>query len=137
MANEPKYQTVGQITATNTMRFRENTNGMTMAISLLASRTPGAPVVDDTGKFVGFLSEFDILRALEKGKDLNAIQAKDLMEIDRITVAPSTPIKDAVLLLEKNRLLNLPVVENGIVTMTVSRHDLLRAWLGLDVGMEF
>ena len=136
MAVATKFETIGQILATNTMRIRRGTNALSIAIALLSSHTPGAPVVDDDGRFVGFISEFDLLRALENGQDLDTLIAEDLMKEDRFAITASTSIKDAVQLMEENRLLNLPVKENGVVTKTVTRHDLLRAWLGFDVGIE-
>ena len=137
MAVATKFETVGQILGTNTMRIRKGTNAMSIAIALLSGHTPGAPVVDNEGRFIGFISEFDLLKALEDGQDLDSLKAEDLMEKDRVAITASTSIKDAVQLMEKNRLLNLPVEENGLVTKTVTRHDLLRAWLGFDVGIEY
>ena len=65
------FKTVGQIVPTNDLKFRENQNGMAVAVELLSTHTPGGAVVDDKNHFVGFISEFDLLRALEAGKDLN------------------------------------------------------------------
>lgn len=59
------FTSMGQIHATNPLVFRRNQNAMGIAVELLAPHTPGAPVVDDSGEFVGFVSEFDFLRALE------------------------------------------------------------------------
>jgi predicted transcriptional regulator len=131
-----RYETIGQIVATNSMRIRKETNALSVAIALLSNHCPGAPVVDEGGQFVGFISEFDLLRALEEGKELDSLTAGDIMEKERVAIAASTKIKDAAQIMEKNRLLNLPVEENGVVTKTVTRHDLLRAWLGFDVGIE-
>ena len=136
MAVATKYETIGQIVATNNIGIRQGTNAMSIAIALLSNHTPGAPVVDDEGRFVGFISEFDLLKALEDGQNLDSLKAEDVMEEGRFAVTASTSIKDAVQLMEEHRLLNLPVKENGVVTKTVTRHDLLRAWLGFDVGIE-
>jgi hypothetical protein len=38
--------------------------------------------------------------------------------------------------MEDKRLLNLPVKKNGKVAYSVTRHDLLRAWIGLGVSIE-
>jgi hypothetical protein len=38
--------------------------------------------------------------------------------------------------MEEKRLLNLPVKRNGKVAYSVTRHDLLRAWIGLGVSIE-
>jgi CBS domain-containing protein len=109
---------------------------MGIAVELLTTHTPGAPVVDEEGRFAGFISEFDILRALEAGKDLNRLTAEDIMAKDRIAVTDDTSIDEAVKLMEDKRLLNLPIERNGKVAYSVTRHDLLRAWIGLGVDIE-
>lgn len=130
------FKTVGQIRATNQLVFRRDQNAMGVAVELLTTHTPGAPVVDERGEFVGFISEFDILRALEAAKDLNRLTAEDVMAKDRISVTEDTSIDEAVKLMEDKRLLNLPVKRNGKVAYSITRHDLLRAWIGLGVSIE-
>jgi CBS domain-containing protein len=130
------FRTVGQIRATNDLVFRRDQNAMGVAVELLSSHTPGAPVVSDAGEYVGFISEFDILRALEADKNLNRLTAGDVMAKERIAVADDTSISDAVKLMEEKRILNLPVKRNGKVAYSITRHDLLRAWIGLGVDIE-
>jgi predicted transcriptional regulator len=109
---------------------------MGIAVELLTTHIPGAPVVDERGDFIGFISEFDILRALEAGKDLNRLTAEDVMAKDRIAVTDETSIDEAVKIMEDKRLLSLPVKRNGKVSHSITRHDLLRAWIGLGVSIE-
>lgn len=130
------FKTVGQIRATNELVFRHDQNAMGVAVELLTTHTSGAPVVDEQGDFIGFVSEFDILRALGAEKDLNRLTAKDVMAKDRISVTESTSIDEAVKVMEEKRLLNLPVSKNGRVAYSITRHDLLRAWIGLGVSIE-
>lgn len=130
------FKTVGQIHATNDLVFQWNRTAMEVAVELLSSHTPGAPVVDGSGEFIGFVSEFDLLRALEAKKDLNQLTAGDVMAKDRIAVTSDTSIDEAVKVMEEKRLLNLPVTVNGKVAYSITRHDLLRAWIGLGVDIE-
>jgi predicted transcriptional regulator len=109
---------------------------MGIAVELLSTHTPGAPVVDDKNKVIGFISEFDVLRALAAGKDLNKLAAADVMAKDRIVIKDTTTIEEAVRVMEEKRLLNLSVERNGELAYTITRHDLLRAWIGLGLGME-
>ncbi len=127
--------TIGQIDATNALYFEENRNGMTVAIDLLSTHIAGAPVVNDEGEYLGFINEFDIMRALDQGKDLNKAQAKDIMRKVRLTVTESTPITKAAEMMEEHHVLSLPVEKDGKVLFSVKRHDLLRARIGLGVGM--
>jgi len=130
------FKTIGQVRATNDLVFTRKQNAMGIAVELLTTHTPGAPVVDGEGRFAGFISEFDILRALEAGKDLNRLTAEDIMAKDRISVTDDTSIEDAVKIMEEKRLLNLPIERNGKVAYSITRHDLLRAWIGLGVDIE-
>jgi CBS domain-containing protein len=109
---------------------------MGVAVELLTTHTAGAPVVDEQGEFIGFVSEFDILRALEAKKDLNRLTAEDVMAKEHISVTNATSIDEAVKIMEENRLLSLPVIANGKVTHSITRHDLLRAWIGLGMDIE-
>ena len=74
---------MGQIRRTNTLVLHAGQNGMVVVLELLTTHTSGAPVVDDRNEFIGFISEFDILRALEAGKDLSELTAGDIMVHDR------------------------------------------------------
>jgi len=130
------FKTVGQIDATNNLVFHRKQNAMGVAVELLATHTPGAPVVDERGEFIGFVSEFDILRVLEAKKDLNRLTAEDVMAKEHISVTNDTSIDEAVKIMEEKRLLNLPVKVNGKVAYSITRHDLLRAWIGLGIDIE-
>ncbi|HNP29840.1 MAG TPA: CBS domain-containing protein [Nitrospirales bacterium] len=105
-------------------------------MALLSTHTAGSPVVDDQGRYVVFINEFDGMRALAAGKDLGKLTAGDIMRNDQLAVTPSTRIEEAATKMEMHHVFNLPVIDqNGVVAYSVSRHDLLRAWIGLGVGM--
>jgi CBS domain-containing protein len=128
-------KTVGQIVATNTLTFQAGQNGLAIAVELLSTHTAGAPVVDSEGKYLGFINEFDVMKALSLGRELSSLVAEDLMRIGPIAVHSSTTIADAAQRMDEQCELNLPVEKDGRVAYSVSRHDLLRAWIGLGLGM--
>ena len=121
---------VGQIVPTNIVKFRGNQNGMDVADALLSAQMPGGVVVNENNQLVGFISEFDLLRALEAGKDLGHMTADEIMVKKGISIPDSASIQEAVKVMKSNHLLNLPVEHNGEVAYTITRHDLLRAWVG-------
>ncbi|TMQ25269.1 MAG: CBS domain-containing protein [Nitrospirae bacterium] len=130
------FKTIGQIDGTNVLHFSAKQSGSAIAVELLSSHTSGAPVVDGEGKFIGFVSEFDILGAIESGKDLGKVTADQLMNKDHFVADESTTIADAIRLMKEKHLLNIPVVKQGKVAYSVTRHDLLRARIGLGPGIE-
>jgi predicted transcriptional regulator len=58
------------------------------------------------------------------------------MAKEQISVTTDTSIDDAVKIMEEKRLLNLPVLVKGKVAYSITRHDLLRAWIGLGLDIE-
>jgi predicted transcriptional regulator len=130
------FRTLGEIDGTNALRFRPKQSGLTIALELLSSHISGAPIVDEKGKFIGFVSEFDLLGAIESGKDLSKVTADNLMNKDHFVADESTTITDAIRFMNENHLLNMPVIKQGQVAYSVTRHDLLRARIGLGPGIE-
>lgn len=129
-------RTVGQIRGTNTLILNAGQNGMLVALELLSTHTAGAPVVNARQEFIGFISEFDVLRALEAHKDLSTLTGEDIMVREHISVTAETTLEEAVKTMEERRLHNLPVTKDGKVVYSVTRHDLLRAWIGIGTSGE-
>lgn len=134
------FKTIGQIVGTNKVFFRTDQSAEDAAVELLGAHMSGAPVVDADGKLVGFLSEFDILRVYEQRKDrdghLDGLMVRDVMTKNPVSVLASTSLADALRIMKDNHWLNLPVVKDGVVEYSVTRHDLLRAYTGIGLGTE-
>jgi predicted transcriptional regulator len=130
------FRTLGEIDGTNGLRFQAKQTALAIALELLSSHISGAPIVNDAGKFVGFVSEFDLLSAIESGQDLSTITADKLMNKEHYVADESTSIADAIQLMKEKHLLNIPVIKQGQVAYSVTRHDLLRARIGLGPGIE-
>jgi len=65
------FRTIGQIDGTNALRFQAKHTGLAIAIELPISHISGAPIVDDQGKFIGFISEFDCAARLNVDRQLS------------------------------------------------------------------
>jgi len=72
---------------------------------------------------------------VESRKELDKLTAEEIMRKDRLVIIPSTKITDAAKMMEEHHVISLPVEKNGVVAYSVSRHDLLRARVGLGLGM--
>jgi len=130
------FQQIGQIVGTNTVRIPRGSDAMSAAIGLLDAHVAGAPVVDRAGRYVGFVSEEDLLRAVHYHGDLKNVMVADIMSRTLDWVSPSTPIEKSLQLMEQKHLSSIPVVDNEILITTVSQHDLLRGILGVGLGIE-
>lgn len=129
-------KTVGQITPTNATRFRFDQDAASIAIELVREHTTGAPIIDAHDRIVGFVSEIDLLLASRNGQDLRQLRATDVMTRCPISVHESTSLAEAIDIMASCHLLNLPVQRDGVVSYSITRHDLLRVTMGLGPGME-
>ena len=91
---------------------KKNTIGRDLAIKLLSGMYSGLPVVDDKGKVVGVVSEFDLLKAIKEGKKLEQVTAEDIMSKKPICVTENTPVDEIIDLMTKHNIIRVPVVRN-------------------------
>ena len=127
---------IDQLRLSHHLRFPKDQNALLIALELLSSPYSGAPVIDSDGKFLGFISEFDLLAALESGRDLEQLQAAEIMVQDRKAVQSSATIAETVRIMKDHHLLVLPVERDGVVIGSITRRDVLRAWVQLALGQK-
>ncbi len=104
---------------------KKNTIGRDLAIKLLSGMYSGLPVVDDKGKVVGVVSEFDLLKAVKEGKKLEQVTAEDIMSKNPICVSENTPVEEIIDLMMKHNIIRVPVVRNDNLVGVISRCDIL------------
>jgi arabinose-5-phosphate isomerase len=95
----------------------------------MSSKGMGATAVaDDSGKPVGIFTDGDLRRLVEKGADLRALTAKDVMHTKPRTVLCSGLAVDAAALMEAHRVTSVLVVdEQGFLVGALNSNDLMRA----------
>ena len=104
---------------------KKNTIGRDLAIKLLSGMYSGLPVVDNKGKVVGVVSEFDLLKAIKEGKKLEQVTAEDIMSKNPICVSENTPVEEIIDLMMKHNIIRVPVVRNDNLVGVISRCDIL------------
>jgi CBS domain-containing protein len=108
---------------------KENTNAEQISARLLAGEFNGVPVVDDNGAVIGIVTALDILRAIQGGKKLNTMLARDIMTPNPSTVKKDTPIEEIIRIMVEKEIVLVPVIEddnrNKLIGV-VARLDILR-----------
>jgi CBS domain-containing protein len=132
--------TVKDVMTTEVVAVRREVTFKEIAATLRRYRVSALPVVDDTGKVLGVVSEADLLakEALaDPGvvaevlhhKDVRkaeGLTAGDLMTGEVVTVSPEDPVEQAARLMHFLKVKRLPVVNSGRELVgIVSRSDLL------------
>lgn len=119
---------------------------------LADNRISGVPVVDDTGKLVGVVTENDLMvkardlhlpfyitlfdsiiflesprRFNEELKRFTASRVRDIMTRQVVAVQEDTPLFDIARLMTEKAINRVPVVREGKVVGIVTRNDIVRA----------
>ena len=88
------------------------------------------PILAKDGKLVGIVSEYDLLKAIEEGKEMTKVTAGEIMVKDPITVTQNTPAMEIIHLLQERHFIRTPVVDaDGKLVGVVSRRDLIQGYL--------
>ena len=120
-----------------------------VAKTLLERRISAVPVVDDSGKLAGIVSEGDLMHRAEIGTQrrhswwlrvltgddalaaeytkAHARTVADVMTRDVITASPDTPLHEIAALLERHSIKRVPIVKDSELVGIVSRANLLQA----------
>jgi len=88
-----------------------------------STRHLGFPVVD-RGMLVGMVTLHDIHNASQI--DREALQAKDIMTHEVVTLAPESELYEALRILAPNTFGRIPVVRDGAVVGILTRSDILK-----------
>ncbi len=104
---------------------KKNTIGRDLAVKLLSGMYSGLPIVDEKGKVIGVVSEFDLLKAIRSGKTLGQVTAGDIMSKNPICVTEDTSIEEIIDLMTKHNIIRVPVVRKDTLVGVISRCDIL------------
>ena len=102
------------------------TTGREIAVQLLGELESGMPVVGSNQQIIGVVTEFDILRAMQDGKELDRVKAEEIMSAPPIVVEEETSINEVLTLMRKYRILSVPVVQEGKLVGMIFRRTLLK-----------
>lgn len=98
-----------------------------VAIAMISGEITGLPVIDDDRKVIGIITEFDIIRAIRKGKNIEGARVEDIMTKNPITIGENTSIDEIINVLETKHIIRVPVVDkDGKLVGIVARRDVLK-----------
>jgi CBS domain-containing protein len=96
-------------------------------LKLLAEKDIGALIVMNGEQLVGIISERDFVRSIAKSeKCLIHTEVKDYMTKEVITISPDKTIQDCMVLMTREHIRHLPVVENDHIVGMISIGDVVK-----------
>lgn len=108
---------------------------------MIDHRISALPVLDQSGRVRGIISESDFFRPDDEEPDIAALlvlspdqrlqaleprRVSEIMTLGGTTVDAQAPLKDVVAAMQKGNLRHLPVVDDGHAVGMISRIDVLR-----------
>jgi L-aspartate semialdehyde sulfurtransferase len=115
------------VMSVNIVAAKDNATAIEIATRIVLGTFNGLPIIDDQGKVTGIVTTVDLLRAIEDGKNLDNMFARDLMTRSPAVIYQDTTTAEMIDIMYRKRIDMLPVVEDdGRLIGVVSRQDILR-----------
>lgn len=92
----------------------------------ISSKRLGTTAVTENGELMGVITDGDLRRLLEKEPDLEKVKAGDFMTISPKTIQADQMVVDALDLMRKNNITQLPVLKNEKYVGIIHLHDILK-----------
>ena len=99
------------------------------ASEVMSERNIGSVVIiDPDSNGPGILTERDIVRAVAKGRNLDAATTSDFLTAEATFAAPDWTLEEASEAMRRGGFRHLVVVDGGEVLGMLSMRDIVRAW---------
>ena len=99
--------------------------GRDLAQQMLSAMSSGLPVVDANNHIIGVVTEFDLLKAITDGKDLQTVKAAEIMSRPVICVEEDDEIEMVIAKMTTHNIIQIPVVRDDKLVGLISRADIL------------
>jgi CBS domain-containing protein len=121
--------TADELMQTQPVTSRQNTTALEIAAALVKTHSGAVTIVDQDNKPIGIVTEYDLLKAVQEGKDLKKISSREIMT-EPVVVSEKTPLVEILDTLVTGHLIHLPVVnhEEKLIGL-IERHDVLATYL--------
>jgi CBS domain-containing protein len=96
------------------------------ALEIMSDKNIGALLVVENGHLKGVFSERDYARkVILKGRSSKSTAVRELMTSPPICVSPDNTLQECMVLMTKNHIRHLPVLDNGAIKGVVSIGDVV------------
>ncbi len=95
----------------------------------ISSKRLGLTAVTENNKLVGIITDGDLRRMLESGKDFSNLTAKDIMTASPKTISETELATKALQMMQNNNITQLIVSDNEDYLGVIHMHDLLKEGL--------
>ena len=105
----------------------ENANSSSVIGEISKKRLGVTLVTDQDGKLKGLVTDGDLRRIMEKGKDISQMNASNMMAKNPKTITKETLAAKAVQIMEQHSITSLVVSKEDEIEGIIHLHDILKA----------
>lgn len=97
------------------------------AAKIMGNDHVGFVIVKVDDKPYGMVTEWDFVnKIIAQGLNPREVKLKDIMNAPLISIDPKTPTDQVTVLMNKNKVRRVPIVENGKLIGVITSRDVLR-----------
>jgi CBS domain-containing protein len=110
--------------------YYSDTIGLTLVTAMINRSWGAIPIVDEEKRLMGIVTEFDLLNALIRGKNLETVRAAEIMALEPKFVKEDTSAEAIIKIMDALHLIHLPVVnKDGQLVGLIERSNILLSYL--------
>ncbi len=120
------YMRVSDIFINNEVPKVEMDADIRQVILEISSKRLGATAVIHNGKLAGIITDGDLRRMLQHNHDIYGMKASEVMTVNPKVIESGKLVVEALEIMRKNNITQLPVIENGQYMGVIHLHDILK-----------
>ena len=120
------YLRVSDLYINNEVPKVEQDADVRKVIMEISAKRLGATAVMNDGKMIGIITDGDLRRMLEKNDHVSGIHAKDIMTANPKIIQAGSLVVEALTLMRKHNITQLPVFDNDQYVGVIHLHDILK-----------
>jgi arabinose-5-phosphate isomerase len=120
------YLKVSDLSVNNELPKVETGTDLRQVIMEISARRLGATAVLDRGRLVGIITDGDLRRMLEKNENIAGVKADEIMTVNPKTIGADHLVVEALALMRKHNITQLPVMDDGEYVGVIHLHDILK-----------
>jgi len=97
-----------------------------IALQLLTGCFSEMPVIDEEGRVIGMLTERDLIKAAEAGRDLAQTTVEEIMSTEVVTAERDTQLSELMKRMTDQNIHRLPITDQGKLVGVVAQCDVLK-----------
>jgi arabinose-5-phosphate isomerase len=120
------YLRVSDLFINNEVPKVEPDSDIRQVILEISARRLGATAVLENGKMLGIITDGDLRRMLGKNDSISGIRARDIMTMNPKTIQAGSLVVEALAIMRKHNITQLPVMEDDRYVGVIHLHDILK-----------